>query len=200
MGHLGPLLSVSLKVMPLPMKDTTIQRQLSAQDALEWFESLRGTHAPISASSWWAGEACVRLSGSSEVIADCLAHQPTHQTLSDEHADAHWQACQNQTHPVFQDGSLKRVSLPLASADLHEGHTLIEWGGALRWVSQATSEERLRQKVTAMGGTLTAWPCDVTAQTHQLEPALARLNHSIKRVFDPKGLYVPELEAAWKSA
>ena len=71
-------------------------------------------------------------------------------------ADLYWQSLRDQRHSFFAiTAQLWRASLPLGAADLGLPYpTLVEWGGALRWLQLPVDHEprELLARVQALGG------------------------------------------------
>ncbi|MGA7951533.1 MAG: glycolate oxidase subunit GlcE [Thiobacillaceae bacterium] len=63
LGTLGMITEVSLKVLPRPAADTTLQFEVSEAAAIEKMNQWAGQPLPLSATSWHAGLLSVRLSG-----------------------------------------------------------------------------------------------------------------------------------------
>jgi glycolate oxidase FAD binding subunit len=77
LGILGLITQVSLKVLPRPRVQTTLQFECDGASALERFNTWRAQPLPISATSWHAGIASVRLSGSAARRWMKLAPRPS---------------------------------------------------------------------------------------------------------------------------
>ncbi len=204
LGTLGVLLEVSLKVLPRPACERTlvfenVGRKSEAPSA-EWASHLPAEGAalfrptlapamPISASLQVDGKHYLRLSASLRCIE--LASEQ----LGGADADpAIWTAVREQTLPFFQsDLPLWRISLPAAAPALNlSGSELIEWNGALRWLSTDLSAKILRQRVTALGGHATQFRNPGQGEVFQpLPPALLALHRRIKLALDPHGLFNP---------
>ena len=83
------------------------------------------------------------------------------------------------------------IDLGLGAAD-----TLVEWGGALRWVkAPAQLATRLREAAGALGGSATLFrrAADPTlpepAVFHPLTAPLMRIHRDLKRQLDPAGIF-----------
>ncbi len=195
LGTLGLILEVSLKVLPLPLCETSLRFELGEIEALRRLNEWGGQPLPISASCWHQGVLAVRLSGAPAAVA---AAQQRMGGSALAHADAFWTALRDQSAAYFSDGCLWRLSLPpAASAIILGGEQLIEWGGAQRWLKtpgfDATQAEAIRRAVAAAGGHATLYrsvnkPVSVF---HPLAPALARIHQRLKDSFDPAGIFNP---------
>ena len=71
--------------------------------------------------------------------------------------------------------------------------TLVEWGGAQRWVHAHLDPSKVRDTISRVGGHATLFRGGIRtgAVFHPLPPALMRIHRSLKRAFDPQGLLNP---------
>src|SRR5437899_180390 len=113
LGVLGLIAEVSLKVLPRPRAETTLQFEWNAAQALEQFQYWRAQPLPISATAWHAGVARVRLSGAPSALRAAGAK------LGGEALDADatrtwWRALRDQALPLFDAAPQRmwRLSLP----------------------------------------------------------------------------------------
>ena len=194
LGTLGLVLQVSLKVLPLPFRETTIRFAMSEIAALARLNEWAGQPLPISASCWHDGVLTLRLSG-----AEAAVNAALHRLQGDDVADgaAFWRALREQTHGFFDCASLWRLSLPPAcSALILKGEQLIEWGGAQRWLKVEADLDmaaNIRKAVAAVGGhaTLFRGGDKSIGVFHPLAPAVARIHQRLKLAFDPAGIFNP---------
>ncbi|MBV7537885.1 glycolate oxidase subunit GlcE [Duganella sp. sic0402] len=191
LGTLGLILEVSLKVLPAPLRETSLRFEMSEIDALARLNEWAGQPLPISASCWHRGMLSLRLSGAEAAVA------AAQRKLGGEAADAAlWASLRDQVHPHFSGGGLWRLSLPShASAIILRGEQLIEWGGAQRWlkVDDAAQADSIRRSVAAAGGHATLYrggDKDVGV-FHPLAPAVAKIHQRLKHAFDPAGIFNP---------
>jgi glycolate oxidase FAD binding subunit len=205
LGTLGIILEVSLKCLPLPRAETTRSFELSPDEALRKVNGWSAMPLPLSASCWHDGRLQVRLSGAEGAVAAAalrLGGEPL------DNAAGYWAAVRNQTHAFFapfraHDGSESapqpalalwrlsvRASAPHASFG---GATMIEWGGALRWVSASGEVDapQARAWAAAHGGHATLFrAADKSAGVfHPLPPALLALHQRLKAALDPAGIF-----------
>jgi glycolate oxidase FAD binding subunit len=185
LGTLGLIAEASLKVLPRPPSERTLRLEASAGDALEKMNRWAGQPLPISASAWYDGRLFVRLSG-----AEPAVHAAAHR-IGGETGDAgFWNELREQTHSFFAGSEpLWRVSLPsTARLDL-SGRTLIEWGGALRWLKTDAPAEAVRR--AASHATLFRAADKSAGAFSPLDPVTERLHKSLKAAFDPAGILNP---------
>jgi len=194
LGTLGLILEVSLKVLPRPAEETTLRLSLSQGEALEALNRWAGQPLPVSASAWRDGELTLRLSGAPAALRAAERHLGG-EALAPASAAAHWESVREQTHPFFAgEAPLWRLSVPSQAAPLAlAGDTLIEWGGALRWLRTTEDSGRVRAAASAAGGHATLFRGgDKSAGVFSpLAPALARLHLGLKAAFDPAGIFNP---------
>ncbi|WP_312435815.1 glycolate oxidase subunit GlcE [Janthinobacterium sp.] len=200
MGTLGLVLDVSLKVLPLPLREATLRFDCAEIAALRMLNEWAGKPLPISASCWHDGVLMLRLSGAEAAV--CAAQATLGgSVVAPEDASAYWISLREQTHGFFDGaGSLWRLSLPPhASAVILKGRQLIEWGGAQRWLkldgdADAAGAQRIRQTVAAAGGhaTLFRGGDKAVGVFHPLAPAVALIHQRLARSFDPAGIFNPQ--------
>ena len=199
LGTLGLILEVSLKVLPLPLREATLRLDCAEIAALRLLNEWAGKPLPISASCWHDGVLSVRLSGAEAAVSAALQSLGG-AVLAPDDAAAFWQSLREQTHAFFAGaGSLWRLSLPPhASAMILKGRQLIEWGGAQRWLkldgdADAAGSARIRQAVAAAGGhaTLFRGGDKAVGVFHPLAPAVATIHQRLRQAFDPAGIFNP---------
>ena len=186
-GTLGAITEVSLKVLPVAKAETTLMFQMSAADAVARFNALAGKPLPITATAWAAGVAYIRLSGAASAV-DAAATE-----LGGTVVDAPWHAMSELTHEsVSEAPTLWRVSVPqVAPVQAMAGSepSLLEWGGAQRWITSDVDPLQLRAEVKAMGGHATLYRGQGAPVFQPLDAGMAALHSRIKTSFDPKGLF-----------
>ena len=191
LGILGPILEVSLKVMPLPREEQTLRFELSEAEALAAFNRWAGQPLPVSATAWWHGAAYLRLSGTAPALRAARTRLGG-ESLEPEAAAAWWRELRSQRHGLFGAvRNLWRLSLPSSSAPLAlEGARLIEWGGALRWYTTDLPATEVRSIATAAGGTALHWRGGTAgSRFHPLPAALLTIHRRLKERFDPHGIF-----------
>lgn len=191
LGILGVITEVSLKVLPRPRTEATLQFATTALDALDRFNRWRAQPLPISATAWHDGSARVRLSGATSAVrAACEAIGGT--ALDDAAARDWWRSLRDQQLDYFAEssGPLWRMSLP-ATAPLEPGGAdLIEWSGALRWLRSDEPADAIRERAAHAGGTAMLWRgADGAPRFHPLTPVILDLHRRLKRQFDPRGIF-----------
>lgn len=206
LGTLAVILEVSLKVLPVPPAECTLTFALAETAALQQLNRWGGLPLPINASCWQsmgeAGQLVVRLRGA---VAAVAAAQKTMggQLLPAAEAAPLWHSLREQTAPFFalQSGeSLWRASVADTAPPLALGNTLIEWGGAQRWLKRPAGDAAVvRAAAGAAHGHATLFRgADADHVDDHAVPVftplsapLARIQHNLKTQFDPAGILNP---------
>lgn len=198
LGILGPILEVSLKVLPLPAAEASLRLPIDEAGALRAVNEWGGQPLPLSASAWCEGVLTLRLSGAAAAVEAAVARfEREHGTarLDPAQARAYWAGVREQTDAFF-DGAqpLWRLSVPATApvVDL-PGARMFEWGGALRWLRSDASAETVRAAVSRLGGTATLFRGGDRAAGvfHPLAPINAALQRRLKDAFDPARIFNP---------
>jgi glycolate oxidase FAD binding subunit len=193
-GTLGVLLEVALKVQPRPAAELSLAFEMPQSLALSTVNTWSGRPLPLSASSYSDGVLCVRLSGA-EAGVRAARHVLGGEALID--GDAHWRSLRDQTHVFFtRSGPLWRASLPATAEPLALSEPeLIEWGGALRWLSGEPDEAELKAAVAAAGGHVRRFRGPGGRQPSPPVPvAQTRIQAGLKLTFDPGAILNRGLE------
>ena len=188
MGTLGVLLEISLKVLPVAARSATLVFDMDAAGAIDAMNRWAGRPLPLSAACHCDGRLYVRLSGTAGGVDAAVA-----ELGGDVDEDSGiWHAIREHSHTHFaSDRPMWRLSLPPATGPLElPGDTLIDWGGALRWLASDADAELVRSAARNAGGHATLYRNgdrrgDVF---HPLTPAMLRLHRRLKANFDPKGI------------
>ena len=193
LGILGPILEVSLKVMPQPREEQTLRFELSEAAALEAFNRWAGQPLPVSASAWWNGVAYLRLSGAPAALRAARTRLGG-ETLAPAAAAEWWRELRSQRHTLFGAApNLWRLSVPSSAAPLAlAGAQLIEWGGALRWYAGELPASDVRRLAAGAGGTALHWQGGAAgSRFHPLAAPVLTLHRRLKERFDPHGIFNP---------
>ncbi|HSW26179.1 MAG TPA: glycolate oxidase subunit GlcE [Burkholderiaceae bacterium] len=200
LGILGPIVEVSLKVLPLPPARTTLRFEWREPRALQQLQQWAGQPLPLRASAWWNDMLVVQLAGA-EAAVRAAVHSLGGERIEPAAAEQFWSDLRDQRDEFFsaagdavRDGatlwrlSLASTSPPLATA----GAQLIEWGGALRWVVNQADAATMRALAAAHGGHATEFRgAKRDGVFTPLPAALARTHQRLKARFDPAGLFNP---------
>jgi glycolate oxidase FAD binding subunit len=198
LGVLGPIVQVSLKVLPEPAARSTMRCTLGFRDALATMNVWGGQPLPVSATAWSKGVLTVRLAGAQAAVQAAMRRfDADHgaQSVDADEAESFWRGLREQTDPFFDgDAPLWRLSVP-STAPLFEfpGTQLVQWGGALRWLRTEVDAAIIRQAAATVGGSATLFrgaPRGVSI-FEPLAPPVLQLHRRIKREFDPHGIFNP---------
>lgn len=193
LGVLGVIVAVSLKVLPLPRAECTLQFAATAEQALDLLSGWSAQPTPLSASAWYDGVLSVRLSGSDAAVTDARRRLGG-EFVEPEQATSFWQSLRNHTHSFFSgEQALWRVCVPSTTPMLGlDGAQLIEWGGALRWLRTPHEMQRVRTCAAQAGGhaTLFRGACAGDVFAPLPGPSLA-IHRRLKAHFDPAGIFNP---------
>jgi glycolate oxidase FAD binding subunit len=204
MGVLGLVLEASIKVLPVAPSVMTLRFDLDERTALQRLNEWGGQPLPINASAWWDGVLVVRLSGARAAV-QAARERLGGEVIPAEMAAAFWTGLRDQTDEFFTDalkavqnsGHLWRVAVdqtaaPLGVKGLGSG-TLIEWGGAQRWLVTAegdtATEQALIKAARAAGGHAQVFRGPRSGTTLELDPVLMRIHRQLKTAFDPHGVF-----------
>ena len=202
LGTLGLITEVSLKVLPAPAAEATLQFELNEAAAIRKMNEWAGQPLPLSATSWHAGLLTVRLSGAASAVHAAQARLGG-EVLKD--AAAFWLRLRDQATPFFDRRPLWRLAVKPTTPPLNLGDAQwIEWGGAVRWLARDLPVKTLREAAKAAGGHATLFrgdplPCAGAGANAlpnsisdgafaPLAPALASVHRALKQRFDPHGI------------
>jgi glycolate oxidase FAD binding subunit len=191
LGTLGVLLQASLKVLPRPQAELTLQFECSEAEAIRRTNEWAGKPLPLSASAWLSGVLSLRLSGAQSSVA------AAHRKLGGEaspHGEEFWAGLRDHGAAFFRDGApLWRLSLAATTPPLAlPGKQLITWSGAERWLKSDAGAAQIRARVSAHGGHATQFSGDKAGGVfHPLSAALMKYHRRLKQQFDPRGILNP---------
>jgi len=188
LGTLGLIAEASLKVLPLPACELTLQLEASEAAALDSMNLWAGQPLPVSATAWHRGALRVRLSGSEPAVR-AAARKIGGAQLDQE--EQFWHDVREHRHAFFGGSEpLWRLAVPSVCAPLGlPGDTLIEWGGALRWVRAQDA----REIAAKAGGHATLFRSQGKRQGvfAALDPVAMGLHRRLKAAFDPAAILNP---------
>ena len=191
MGTLGVLLDISLKILPRPQSEITIRQQLTEQQALSTLTQLRSQPIPITAACFVGASLHIRLSGNTTAIN--AAHKKIGGELIAD-SEHFWQSIREHQHTFFNNTQpLWRLSLPPATNINLDGKTMIDWGGAQRWLFSDLDAEHIRGKVNEVGGHATLYKNSTTDTEyfHPLDNTMLKVQQQLKKSFDPENILNP---------
>lgn len=205
MGTLGLITEVTLKTVPRPRAECTLRLETDLPRALESMTRWATRPLPLSATAWHDGLLSVRLSGAESAVHAARA------VLGGEMiggAEAYWEDVREHRLAFFARAQeLWRLALPARSEPLPVpaltqsvraptqsvlGPTLVEWGGALRWLSGPQDASKVRALAARLGGHATLYRAPTKPPDgpfHPLSPAMLTVHKRLKATFDPHGIF-----------
>ena len=205
LGTLGLILEATLKVLPQPVAETSLRFGMGEAEALRRLNEWAGQPLPIVASAWQDGVLTLRLAGARAAVAAAIAKVAARGTaeavpalaIMETASSDFWDGLRDQTLPFFAAETLWRLSLPSTVPALGlPGETLVEWGGALRWLKTDAAPETVRAATAAAGGHATLYRAPAALKQRvgtftPLSASLLKLHKNLKAAFDPKGIFNP---------
>ena len=197
MGTLGLILEVSIKVLPRPVAQQSLQFAMTQEQALHQLNVWGGQPLPLSASCWHNGLLAIRLSGAQAAV-DAAIKKMGGDALPEP--EKFWDRLREQEHAFFdgvmqdKEHGLWRLSVPSIAPVLNmQGEQCIEWGGAQRWLKTTASASAVRAAAEQAGGhaTLFKGGDKSVGVFHPLQPAVERIHRNLKNAFDPAGIFNP---------
>ena len=189
LGTLGLILEVSLKVLPCPKAEATVQFECDEAQALEKMNRWASEPWPISASCFHDQVLTLRFSGAATAVQAAKAKFGGQALAA---GDAFWRGVREHSANFFRSPMpLWRLSLPSTAPFNLPGKQLIEWGGALRWVFTEADAAAVRVAAEQARGQATLFRSTSKPQSvfHPLPPALMIVHQRMKRAFDPHGIF-----------
>lgn len=193
LGILGPIVELSLKVLPAPALEETLVFEQDAATAMAHFNACMRRPLPVSATAWWQRRAWLRLSGSVAAVEAARAALGG-AVLAAAEADALWTDIRDHRHPHLAPRTpLWRIVVPATTDPLAlEGTTLIEWAGGLRWLRSCEDGARIREVARAAGGSAVRWHGSAReGASDPLPPAVLAIHRRLKAAFDPARIFNP---------
>jgi glycolate oxidase FAD binding subunit len=194
LGTLGLIAEVTLKVLPQPVAATSLRFALGQAEALDKLNRWAGQPLPIVASCWQDDVLTLKLAGARAAVESAQKKLGADDTAPEDF----WTELRDQKSSFFAgDLPLWRLSLPAVAPVLDlPGATLIEWGGAQRWLRSDTSAAAIRAAAAAVGGSATLYRADAVLKAAAgafapLPAPLMNLHRRIKAAFDPRGIFNP---------
>jgi glycolate oxidase FAD binding subunit len=203
-GALGAICEVSLKVLPTAPAALTLRFELAQEAALERLHAWAGQPLPLDASVWWRDTLAVRLRGARAAVA-AAARRLGGEAIPPAFAAAFWDGLRDRRDEFFVearqavesgDRALWRLSLPATTPPLPAfDDTLVEWGGAQRWVLAAADDARVAEVAARAGGSalrVLGGPLGQGAlNATKPAPAVLEVQRRLRDAFDPRGVFVP---------
>jgi len=194
LGTLGVIAEATLKVLPRPVAETTLEFACDEAEAIRRLNEWGGQPLPISASFWFEGRLWLRLSGAEAAVAAACRKLGGRSVPA---AESWWQAVREQTHAAYAGPMLWRLAVPTTTAALAlDGLRAIEWGGGLRWYVSEAEAAVVRSVAAAAGGHAVLYRAPESLRCLEgafapLSPALLALHRRLKKAFDPRAILNP---------
>ncbi len=191
LGTLGLILEVSIKVLPKPLKQSSLEFDLTEEEAIKKLNIWASKPLPISASCWTNGHLIIRLSGAESAV-NSAREKLGGEELRD--CDKFWNTVREQTHSYFKsiNEGLWKISIPASSPPLRiSGEQLIEWGGALRWLKTSEEAKKIRVLAESLKGSATLFRGGdkSVGVFHPLDTKVKKIHKNLKNVFDPSRIF-----------
>ena len=191
LGILGPITELSIKVLPRPAVERTLEYELEAPAAIAAFNRAARQPLPVSATSWFDGTARIRLAGVAAAVESAQAALGG-QFVAAAEAARWWDDVRHHRLPFLATRApLWRVVVPATAAPLPvPGTMLVEWAGALRWLRTVADDAAVRAAARAAGGSASLWyGAQGSRMFDDLPPAALAIHRRLKASFDPGGIF-----------
>lgn len=192
LGTLGILLEVSLKVLPLPERESTRCFAMPMQRALQKMADWQVQSLPVSGLAYDRGRLYVRPSGMDGAVS--AAGKKLGGDVPGQEQEF-WEKLREKRLDFFdRRNALWRISVAPQIPELPvDGRWLYDWGGALRWLKTAApAGEIFAAAARVQGHALQFWGMQRSGQVfHPLPENLSVLHRNLKRAFDPRGIFNP---------
>jgi glycolate oxidase FAD binding subunit len=201
-GTLGVLSEVSLKVMPIPETEATLQiHGLNAQDAVAAMAAALGSPSDVSGAAHLpqdGGVTMIRVEGFEQSVAyrvgqlrEVLAKFGGELSTTDTSA-ADWLAVRDVQNFHNKDGDVWRVSVKpsdgpavVAASDALEAQ--FDWAGGLVWLRTQVGSD-IRAKLAGIAGHATLVRGTSAPRFQPETNGVAVLSAGLRQRFDPKGI------------
>ena len=189
LGRLGILIDVTLRTVPRPGASRTLVFQSAPDRLLERLLGLAKESA-VTAAAALQDTVYLRISGSERFVATRA------QVLGGDLApEKFWTDLREQQHPFFagEEPPLWRLSLASAARLDLEGHWLLDWGGAQRWLRSTQDAVEIRTAVARCGGHASLFRGGTPGVPvfQPLAGPLAALERRLRQAFDPHEVLNP---------
>lgn len=198
LGTLGVIMQVSLKVIPKPETEITLQIETPESQALSTLHQLSQSSLPISATFIENNSLYLRLAGLESSIQKTKLELDAKQI---NESNDFWHTVKEQQRDYFKSAKpLWRINVPnnAPAIDLEET-MLIEWNGGLRWLSSLLDDTLIRSKIQQLGGHATLFKSENKSADcfSELSPEVKTLHTNLKNAFDPLHIINPGRMYSW---
>ena len=198
LGTLGIMTEISIRLLPRPEATVTLRYEMSAPEAVAIMNQRAGQPRPLSGAFWLDGEMYLRISGAASAVKHTADLWGGDQL---DHAQDLWAALRDMSLPFFAgDAPLWRLSQNSSAPPSGDpAQTLIDWGGAQRWLRGDFSLPELQRAAQKEGGHATLF-CGGN-RNDEVRPTpgatAQRLQQRLKYAFDPQGILNPGRLYGW---
>ena len=200
-GTLGPVLDITLKVLPQPETQLTLIYDKDMHAAIQTMNQMAGQALPITAAVFYQQQLIIRLQGTESGVRH--AQQNIGGEIMPQEHDF-WSGIQQQSHAFFKNaGTLWRIIVPATAPPLqleNEHQSLIDWCGGLRWIDCDTITITDRDHIRQLGGYIEAHKgAEATPPESLMSNLQQKMQRKIKQAFDPEYLFNPRLSPRTKA-
>lgn len=193
MGTLGLILAVSLKVLPIPEQELSLNLECSVDEAIQLMNKWAGSPLPLSAACYDGANLTIRLSGTPTAV---IAGSKRIGGDKVESGQAFWKNVRELQHGFFNNNkTLWRFSIPSDTAYFElPGKQFIDWGGAQRWfIPDDDNAQDFYQTIKPIGGHAALFRNGNKTNDifHPLADTIFTLHKNLKHSFDPQGIFNP---------
>lgn len=191
-GTLGVLLETSMKVLPLPEAELTLQRDIANANDTTGLVELMRQPLPLSAAAIIGTTQTIRLSGSEAAVK---AAAKTCGGDRVENADAFWQSLREYDHAFFTDDRpVWRISVPEFTEPMDiEGDWLLDWAGGQRFLKTDTDSAQVYASALAANGHATCFSSAKVSNAiplfQPLTGAMLSLQKRVRDSFDANRIF-----------
>lgn len=192
LGSLGVLLEISIKVLPVPVREVTLSQDMSAPEAIAAMSAWSAKPLPLSALCHDGQRLHIRLSGASSAVSATRARLG-----GEEHGEsaAFWSDLREHRLDFFAaDSPLWRIAVAPNTPELKlPGKWILDWGGAQRWLRTSVSDEAIHKAALQAGGHASIFRGgNRGGEVFQTPaPSIMALHQRLKDAFDPLRLLNP---------
>ncbi len=194
-GTLGPILDITLKVLPTAEQQKTLVFEQDENQAIQSMNKMAGLSLPISASVYFNQKMYIRLEGTESGIKQAS------QALGGEElsqSEKFWHNIQQQDHVFFNSSHpLWRMIVPATTGKLElefQHESLIDWCGGLRWIQADRITQNDLRTISNINGYIESHHSNQpTNPADLMNPLQKQMHQKIKNAFDPEKLFNPAL-------
>lgn len=199
LGTLGLITQVSIRVMPKPADEMTLQFDMTFDDALKNIQQWCNSLIPLTATFFYKNRLWLRISGLESVL-DTLHKQIGGEVIKD--SEYFWRSIKNHQADFFCDQMpLWRCIVPHDINELPlDGETCFEWNGGLRWIKTDESPQKVFETCRILKGHATLFRSPSQKPNDCFAPVtntLKQLHMNIKHAFDPARILNPGRMYSW---